>query len=79
MVIDGEAPGGGAAIGVAADPELCCGSGQCAALVPAVFGQSEHDGTVLLLDPRPPSRLAAAVRAAANRCPARAITVSGGR
>lgn len=60
---------------VTADPERCCGSGQCTALVPAVFGQSEEDGRVILLDRQPPAGLVDAVRTAVYRCPSRAIGV----
>ncbi|HUY45957.1 MAG TPA: ferredoxin [Streptosporangiaceae bacterium] len=61
---------------VSADTGSCCGSGNCTAIAPAVFGQSDDDGTVILLDPHPPARLARAVRAAADRCPSRAISLA---
>ncbi|WP_425264442.1 ferredoxin [Streptomyces atriruber] len=44
--------------------------------VPAVFDQSEDDGKVLLKSARPAAGSAAAVRGAAARCPAGAITLS---
>jgi ferredoxin len=70
---------GPAAVRVSTDPEACCGAGQCAATAPGVFAQSDEDGRVVLLDPRPPADLLAAVRTAADRCPSRAIRVTGGR
>ena len=39
---------------VSVDASRCCGAGLCALTAPAVFDQSEHDGTVLLLEPDPP-------------------------
>jgi ferredoxin len=68
---------GGTSVRVSADTEACCGAGQCAVTAPEVFGQSDEDGRVVLLDTRPPGRLLAAVRTAADRCPSRAIRVSG--
>ncbi|KAA6212960.1 ferredoxin [Streptomyces albofaciens JCM 4342] len=60
---------------VRVDAEICAASGMCTLLVPAVFDQSEEDGTVVLTDPAPPVELTAKVRTAALRCPAGAITV----
>ncbi|WP_030676809.1 ferredoxin [Streptomyces rimosus] len=60
---------------VRVDAEICAASGMCTLLVPAVFDQSEEDGTVVLTDPAPPAELAAKVRTAALRCPAGAIAV----
>jgi ferredoxin len=57
------------------DRDRCAGTGQCALFLPAVFDQSEDDGKVLLLKPRPAAEQAASVRAAARRCPTGAITV----
>jgi ferredoxin len=42
-------------------------------LAPAVFSQSDEDGTVILLDSMPPADQIAAVRAAVQRCPSQAI------
>ncbi|MEU5687601.1 ferredoxin [Streptomyces venezuelae] len=60
------------------DRGRCAGSGLCMSYVPAVFDQSDDDGKVLLKAARPASGAAAAVRGAAARCPAGAITLSGG-
>jgi len=60
---------------VTVDQDRCCSSGQCVLLAPAVFDQSEDDGVVQLLLPRPPEELQGAVRAAVGICPGRAISV----
>ncbi|MEV7194400.1 ferredoxin [Streptomyces sp. NPDC093510] len=62
---------------VRVDRGRCAGSGLCMSYVPAVFDQSEEDGKVLLKAARPGPGSAAAVRGAAARCPAGAITLSG--
>ncbi|WP_326598496.1 ferredoxin [Streptomyces sp. NBC_01803] len=58
------------------DTSRCCGAGMCALTVPQVFDQSEDEGTVVLLDPRPPTGLHGAVRQAAQLCPCQTITVT---
>ncbi|MFJ9582552.1 ferredoxin [Streptomyces acidicola] len=60
---------------VTADQNKCCGAGQCVLLAPGVFDQREEDGIVVLLDEEPPEHLRAAVREAADMCPASAIAV----
>ncbi|MFF4525123.1 ferredoxin [Streptomyces bluensis] len=60
---------------VTADQNTCCGAGQCVLLAPEVFDQREEDGIVVLLDENPPEHLRAAVREAADMCPAGAIAV----
>ncbi|GAA3315467.1 ferredoxin [Nonomuraea dietziae] len=60
---------------IAVDQDKCCGAGQCALLAPEVFDQGEDDGIVILLNPSPAERFRAAVREAADVCPASAITV----
>ncbi|MFI7133506.1 ferredoxin [Nonomuraea sp. NPDC050153] len=62
---------------VTVDTDKCCGAGQCVLLVPEVFDQGEDDGIVILLDPSPAEPLHAAVREAADVCPAAAITLDG--
>jgi ferredoxin len=64
-----------AAARVLVDKSKCCGAGQCVVFAPAVFDQQEDDGTVVLLDERPPGELMPAVRTACSRCPSRAIRV----
>jgi ferredoxin len=60
---------------VSVDASRCCGAGLCALTAPAVFDQSEHDGTVLLLEPDPPAAVQDAVRRAATFCPNAVIRV----
>ena len=60
---------------VVADSAKCCGSGMCVLTDPAVFDQSEDDGTVVVLVPEPSEDHHAAAREAAALCPAGAITV----
>jgi ferredoxin len=60
---------------VLVEPARCAASGLCVLTAPQVFGQSDEDGTVELLDPTPATALQSQVRAAAARCPSRAITL----
>jgi ferredoxin len=62
-------------IAVEVDQEKCCSAGQCVMVAPAVFDQSDEDGTVVLLDAAPPESEHVAVREAAEMCPGMAITV----
>jgi ferredoxin len=41
----------------------------CALTAPAVFDQSEEDGTVVVLDPEPPAELEVPVLRAVGLCP----------
>jgi ferredoxin len=41
----------------------------CALTAPAVFDQSDDDGTVVVLEPEPPAELEAAVLRAVGLCP----------
>lgn len=59
---------------VEAEQGLCCASGQCVMLVPAVFDQDD-DGLVVVLNPEPTSEDARAVRSAVRQCPTRAISI----
>lgn len=60
---------------IVVDRDRCRGAGQCALTAPAVFDQSEDDGTVLVLQEDPPPELHAAVRAAADLCPNAVISL----
>jgi ferredoxin len=60
---------------IEADATKCCGSGMCVLTDPAVFDQSEDDGTVIVLVAEPSAEHHAAAREAAALCPAGAITV----
>ncbi len=57
------------------DHERCRGAGQCVLSAPDLFDQSEEDGTVVLLDDRPPPELHDAARRAASLCPNAVIRV----
>jgi ferredoxin len=61
---------------VHADTTICVGAGQCALRAPAVFDQSEDDGTVIVLDTQPGHQHEEDVRAAVALCPSGAIWVS---
>lgn len=57
------------------DHARCASAGMCVVSVPAVFDQSDEDGTVRLITPVPAPELVRAVRIAAQRCPSGAITL----
>lgn len=60
---------------IVADTTRCVSAGMCALTVPAVFDQSEDDGTVVLLDPEPPAALHPAVERAVRLCPSGALSL----
>lgn len=60
---------------IVADTTRCVSAGMCALTVPAVFDQSEEDGTVVLLDAEPPAALHAAVERAVRLCPSGALSL----
>jgi len=51
------------------DRDRCRGAGQCALTSPELFDQSDDDGTVVVLDDRPPAALQEQARLAEARCP----------
>ncbi|WP_347404495.1 ferredoxin [Streptomyces sp. MST-110588] len=57
------------------DQSRCIGSGECVLVQPGVFRQDDEEGFVVLIEENPASHLAAAVRAAAEGCPVRAIGI----
>ncbi|QUH03608.1 ferredoxin [Saccharopolyspora erythraea] len=61
---------------ITVDEEKCCGAGSCVLAAPEVFDQRDEDGVVVLLDAEPAEGLHAAVREAADVCPAAAIALS---
>lgn len=63
-------------ITVHADAGVCIGAGLCALRVPAVFDQSDDDGTVVVLDHEPGAEYEDAVRQAVELCPSGALSVS---
>jgi ferredoxin len=64
---------------VEADTALCLGAGMCALTAPQVFGQSEDDGTVLVLSADPPDEMSTVINDAVRRCPSGAIRLAGAR
>ncbi|MCW2567844.1 MAG: PimF protein [Mycobacterium sp.] len=63
---------------VVVDTDRCRGAGLCALTAPAVFDQSEDDGTVVVLDPEPPPGQNEAVHRAEELCPNAVIHTEGG-
>ena len=61
---------------VSVDTDACCAMGRCAAEASEVFDQDPDTGTVVLLDPAPPSALHDTVRLCAELCPCGAIAVT---
>jgi ferredoxin len=57
---------------VAADRDVCIGSGNCVLTAPAVFDQDDDEGLVVVLTPDV-TQDADAVRAAVVRCPSGAL------
>ncbi|WP_328685226.1 ferredoxin [Streptomyces sp. NBC_00343] len=67
--------GGGARVGIRVDRDRCAGSGVCALFEPRFFDQSEEDGLALPRVHEAGPEALPALRAAAVRCPAGAITL----
>ncbi|WP_018681880.1 ferredoxin [Actinokineospora enzanensis] len=61
---------------ITVDRTRCVGSGMCVLTEPALFDQSEDDGTVLLLHDEPAADQEEAARTAVQLCPAQVISVS---
>ncbi len=61
---------------VTADTRKCLGTGNCALSAPEVFDQDDDEGTVVLLNSQPPSKLHSAVRRAVQLCPSRALQLA---
>ena len=64
-----------ARVGIRVDRDTCVGSGACALFEPEFFDQSEEDGLVLPRVREAAPEALPALRAAASRCPARAISL----
>ncbi|MFC6084362.1 ferredoxin [Sphaerisporangium aureirubrum] len=62
---------------IQADKGRCVGAGMCALTAPALFDQSEDDGTVIVLHPDPPPALRDAALRAVHSCPSTALSLSG--
>jgi ferredoxin len=61
---------------IVADTSRCVGAGQCVLTDPAVFDQSQDDGTVVLLTDRVEGEQLARARVATTICPSGAITLA---
>ncbi|NUR92328.1 MAG: ferredoxin [Nonomuraea sp.] len=59
---------------ITADTTVCIGAGMCALTAPEVFDQSEEEGTVVVLEPKPGADQEALVRRAVTLCPSGAIS-----
>jgi ferredoxin len=57
------------------DTGKCVGAGQCVLTEPALFDQSEDDGTVIVLNKTPEGELIEKAREAAHVCPSQAISL----
>jgi ferredoxin len=64
---------------VAADRDVCIGSGNCVLTVPAVFDQDDDEGLVVLLTTDVAPQDADAVRQAVARCPSGALRLADGQ
>jgi ferredoxin len=61
---------------IVADTSRCAGAGQCVLTDPALFDQSEDDGTVIVLSPEPADdQQAARARQAVHICPSGALSL----
>ena len=60
---------------IVTDTGRCVGAGQCALTEPAVFDQSDEDGTVVLLTDRAEGDVLANVREAIDLCPSQALSL----
>jgi ferredoxin len=61
---------------IVTDTGRCVGAGQCALTEPAVFDQSDEDGTVVLLTDHAEGDLLAKVHEAIDLCPSQALSVT---
>jgi ferredoxin len=57
------------------DQARCCGSGMCALRAPAIFDQSDEDGTVILLQPQVRENDENLAQECAQNCPSGAISI----
>ena len=60
---------------IVTDTGRCVGAGQCALTEPAVFDQSDEDGTVVLLTDHAEGDTLAKVREAIDLCPSQALSI----
>ena len=60
---------------IVADTSRCVGAGQCVLTEPAVFDQSEEDGTVIVLAEQPENGELDRARQAVHICPSGALSL----
>ncbi|MBP2328232.1 ferredoxin [Kibdelosporangium banguiense] len=60
---------------IIADTGRCVGAGQCVLTEPALFDQSENDGTIIVLNEKPEGELVEKAREAARVCPSQALSL----
>jgi ferredoxin len=60
---------------IVADTSRCVGAGQCVLTEPAVFDQSEEDGTVIVLVEKPEDEQLERARQAVHICPSGALSL----
>jgi ferredoxin len=60
---------------VVTDTARCVGSGQCVLTDPAIFDQSDEDGTVVLLVDHVDGEQVTTAEEAVDMCPSQAITL----
>jgi ferredoxin len=63
---------------IVTDTGRCVGAGQCALTEPAVFDQSDEDGTVVLLTDEAEGETLDRVREAVELCPSQALSLKEG-
>jgi ferredoxin len=61
---------------IVTDTGRCVGAGQCALTEPAVFDQSDEDGTVVLLTEHVEGDVLKNVQEAVDLCPSQAISLA---
>lgn len=61
---------------VIVDRSKCVGGGNCVRSAPAVFGQDDENGLVILLQEQPPESEKAGVEEAVDLCPVHAIDIA---
>lgn len=61
---------------VVTETARCVGSGQCVLTEPAVFDQSDDDGTVVLLKEQVEGDELKAAEEAVNMCPSQALSIA---
>lgn len=61
---------------ISIDRDRCIGSGNCVLAAPALFSQSDDDGTVIVLDEMPGEEQRASLEEAVETCPARVISIA---